>query len=150
MEREDDVPGIVVVEPTSFFSNDLEKTKLNWFCYELSISIYDKIQDNLGKELKNLEIDKKAIAEFSIHISKKIRDSILQKPPSRIEKVYVPSEVVKQYFPNLSHEIRRKMLNAISKAWDEQLSFCEICPTQCLIERDAYCTMFDQGPFPQM
>ena len=35
------------------------------------------------------------------------------------------------------------MLDAISKAWDEQLSVCEICPTRCVSEKDAYCTMFE-------
>ena len=147
MKTEEDKLGISMIKPTSFYSSENEKTKLNWFCYELSMGIYDEIKENFGKRLKKYKIDNEALAEFSIYISKKMKDIILQKLSDRIENVYFSYEMVESYFPNLSDRQVNKMLDAISKAWDELLSICEICPTRCISEKDAYCTMFDGEPF---
>jgi uncharacterized Fe-S radical SAM superfamily protein PflX len=147
MKTREGKSGISMIKPTSFYSAEFEKTKLNWFCYELSMGIYDEIMKNLGKRLKKYKIDEKALAEFSIYTSKKMKGIILQKLSGRIEKVYFSYEMVESYFPNLSDKLVNKMLDAISKVWDEQLGFCEICPTRCISEKDAYCTMFDEGPF---
>ena len=68
---------------------------------------------------------------------------ILQKLSSRIDKVYFSYEMVESYFPKLSDRRVNKMLDVIAKAWGEQLSFCGICPTRCISEKDIYCTMFD-------
>ncbi|MGB2728945.1 MAG: hypothetical protein WBD09_10815 [Halobacteriota archaeon] len=54
--------------------------------------------------------------------------------------------MIEVYFPKLSDKTVDKMLDAIEEAWDEQLSFCEVCPTRCVTEKDVYCTMFDEGP----
>ena len=141
--NEEGKSGISMIKPTSFYSSESEKTKLNWFCYELSMSIYDDMREDIGKQLKKHKISDEALAEFSIYLSKKMKDIILQKLSGRIEKVYFSYEMVEFYFSNLSDKLVNKMLDAISKAWDEQLSVCEICPTRCVSEKDAYCTMFD-------
>ena len=132
-----------VIKPTSFYSSEHEKTKLNWFCYELSVGIFDEIKKNFGKRLKKYKIDDKAIAEFSIYISKKMKDIILQKLAGKIDNVYFSYEMVELYFPTLNDRLVNKILDTISKVWDEQLSSCGICPTRCISEKDAYCTMFD-------
>ncbi|MDI6886402.1 MAG: hypothetical protein QMD22_08705 [archaeon] len=147
METEESRYGISMIKPISFYSSESEKIKLNWFCYELSMAIYDEIKENLGKRLKKYKIDDEPLAEFSIYISKKMKDIILQKLSGRIEKVYFSYEMVESYFPNLSDKLVNKVLDGISKAWDELLSVCEICPTRCISEKDAYCTMFDEGPY---
>ena len=143
MKTEEDNSGIKMIKPTAFYSTERDKIKLNWFCYELSMNIYDKIRENPGKRLKKYKIDEKAIAEFSIYISKKMKDIILQQLSGRIENVYFSYEMVESYFPDLSDKLVNKMLDAISKAWNEQLDICKICPTRCISEKDVYCTMFD-------
>ena len=42
--------GISMIKQTSFYSSESEKTKLNWFCYELSMSIYDDMREDIGKQ----------------------------------------------------------------------------------------------------
>ncbi len=138
--------GIEMIKPTLFYSSVSEKTKLNWFCYEISMGFYDKIKEKLGKKLTKNKIDEEALAEFSIYLSKKMKDIILQKLSGKIEMVYFSHEMVDSYFPTLNDRLVNKILDAISKAWDEQLSFCEMCPTRCISEKDAYCTMFDEEP----
>jgi hypothetical protein len=135
--------GLSMIKPTSFYSTEREKTKLNWFCYELSLGIYDDLKDNIGKQQKKHKISDERLAEFSIYISKKMIDIILQKLSGRIEAVYFSYEMIESYFPNIEDKFINKMLDSISKTWDMQLSFCEICPTRCISEKDEYCTMFN-------
>jgi hypothetical protein len=144
---EENKSGINMIKPISFYSCETEKKKLNWFCYELSMGIYDGIRENHAKQLKQQKIDDKSLAEFSIYISKKMKDIVLQKLAGKIDTVYFSYEMVESYFPTLSDGLVNKLLDAVSKAWDEQLSVCGICPTRCITEKDNYCTMFDEGPY---
>ncbi|CEG11431.1 conserved hypothetical protein [groundwater metagenome] len=147
MESEGDKFGTSPIKTTSFYSSECEKIKLNWFCYELSMSIYDDMKADLGKQLKKHKIGDEALAEFSIYVSKEMKDIILQKLSGRIENVYFSYEMIECYFPNLNDRMVNKMLDVISKTWDILLSVCEICPTRCISEKDAYCTMFDECPY---
>lgn len=134
--------GISMIKPTSFYSSESEKTKLNWFCYELSVGIYDDMKEDIGKQLTKHKIGDEVLAAFSIYISTNMKEIILQKLSGRIEKVYFSYEMIKSYFPNLDDKFIDKMLDSISETWDKQLT-CEICPTRCISEKDAYCTMFN-------
>lgn len=77
---------IDIIKPTSFYSNETEKTKLNWFLYELSLGIYDDVQKNLGKKLKKYRIYDETLAKFSVYFSKNMKDVILQKLSGKIDE----------------------------------------------------------------
>lgn len=146
MENEEDIFDDLI-KPTSFYSNEQEKTKLNWFCYELALSFELAIKSKLGQKLKRrYGIDEEKIADFSIYFAKEMKKIILQKLSGVIETVYISYELIEAYFPSLSDRMNDKILDAIAEAWDGQLSICETCPTRCVTERDNYCTMFDEGP----
>lgn len=147
MEVEEGKPAIAVIKATSFYSNRREKTKLNWFCYELAMAFYDNIQHAFEKELMECKINDESLAEFSVYLSKKMKGVILQKLAGKIENAYMSYEMVEEYFSNLNDIndiLVDKVLDIISKTWDEQLASCEVCPTRCISEKDAYCTMFDK------
>lgn len=133
-----------IIKPTLFYSNKTEKTKLSWFLYELSLGIYDEVHKNLGKQLKKYRIYDEALSKFSIYFSKNMKNIILQKLSGEIDAVYFSYEMIESYFPNLSDRVVNKILDIISKTWDEQLDFCVTCPTRCISEKDLYCTMFDE------
>ena len=135
--------AIDIIKPTSFYSNEREKTKLNWFCYEFAMAIYDNMKEDMGKQLKKHKISDESLAEFSIYISKKMKGIILQKLSGEIETIYFSYKMIESYFPNLRDKLIDKMLDVVSKSWDELLSFCQICPTRCISEKDVYCPMFD-------
>lgn len=136
-----------IIKQTSFYSRESEKTKLNWFCYEIALSIELDIRRNLGKQLMKYKIDDKAIAEFSIYYSKVMKDIILQKLSGKIKTVIHSYEPIESYFPKLNDRMVNKMLDVIVKAWDEQLDVCVLCPNRCISEKDVYCTMFDNDHY---
>jgi hypothetical protein len=135
--------GLGMIKPTSFYSNESEKIKLNWFCYELSIEIYDNMKKDIGYRLKKNKISDDVLAEFSICTSKKLKDVILLQVSGKIKKVCLSYELIESYFPNLDDRMINKMLNVLSKAWDGLLSICVACPNRCISERDEYCTLFN-------
>ena len=145
---EDDKFGHGTIKPTSFYPSEIEKTKLNWFCYELALNFDLAIGSKLGKKLKRrYGIDKEEIADFCIYFAKKMKAIILQKLSEEIETVYFSYDLIETYFPRLRDRMINKILDVVAEAWDEQLSICEICPTRCVTEKDEYCTMFDEGPY---
>lgn len=143
METENGSPRSSIIQPTSFYSSANEKTKFNWFSYELSRGVYDKVKHSTGNLLRRYKIGDEEFASFSIDFSKKMQNIILQKLAGKIETIYISYEMVEFYFPDISDKLVNKILDAILKAWDEQLSFCETCPVRCISEKEAYCTMFD-------
>ena len=135
---------ISIIKPTSFYSREHEKTKLNWFCYEISIGFLDEFKKNLGKKFKKNKIDDDALAKFSIYLAKEMKNVILQKLSGEIDTIEISYEMVESYFPRFSDRLTNKILNSISNAWEEQLSICVTCPTRCISEKDERCTIFDE------
>jgi hypothetical protein len=135
--------GIDNVRPNSFYSNDSEKIKLNWFCYEFSMTIYDNMKKEIGSRLKKQKISDEALAEFSVFYSKEMKNMILQQLSGKIKMVCISYEPIESYFPDLGADLINKMTDITSDAWDEILSICEVCPNRCISEKDAYCTLFD-------
>jgi hypothetical protein len=52
MENEEDPFEDYLIKPTSFYSAEHEKTKLNWFCYELALHFDLSINRKLGEKLE--------------------------------------------------------------------------------------------------
>jgi hypothetical protein len=61
--RRKEKTGLDMIKPTSFYSSESEKVKLNWFCYELSLSIYDSMK----KKMQATRIDASARGRHSVH-----------------------------------------------------------------------------------
>ncbi|MCX6693447.1 MAG: hypothetical protein NT074_02695 [Methanomicrobiales archaeon] len=144
MKTKEGTSGMSMIQPTSFYSSKKEKTKFNWFCYELSMAIYDTTKKSNENLLKRYQIGNEDLALFSIYISKKMKDIILHRPDGKIEKVDISQEIIGSYFPDINEKLVKNLQDAIAQACDELLSFCKLCPNRCISQKDAYCTMFDQ------
>lgn len=142
-------PALEVISSASFYSNDSEKTKVNWLCYELAMGIYDKIMEEEDEEFMRNIFDVGVVTEFSIHLSKRIGGSLTRKPSGRIDEDYAIRSS-KRFFPGLTRRVHDIMVKVVSEAVKELLEICESCPTRCLYEKNARCTMFDEGGFPDL
>ena len=99
--------------------------------------------DDIGYRLKRHKISEEVLADFSICTSKKLKDAILRQLSGKDKNVCISYELIESYFPNLDYRLINKMVDVISKAWDENLRFCEVCPNRCISEKDEYCPLFD-------
>ena len=102
------------------------------------------MRDDVGYRLKRHKISEEVLADFSICTSKKLKDNILRQLSGKDKGVCISFELIESYFPNLDDRLINKMVDVISKALDENLSFCEVCPNRCISEKDEYCPLFDE------
>ena len=136
-------PSLGVIRPESFYSKESEKTKLNWLRYELALGIYDMIMEEEDKEFIRHIYDVETVAEFSVHLSKIIGGNLAKKPSHKVEKNYV-MRAAKRFFPGMNRRVYDIMFKAVSEGVNEVLEMCKVCPTRCLYEKNAYCTMFEE------
>ena len=140
-------PAMAVIKPTMFYSCKKEKVKFNWFCYELSMAIYDEITDGLEKMLNKNRITDRKLADFSVWISKKMKCLMLERLSGQRKDVGFSYEMVEHHFPNLGDDNVNEMLDSLCDAWSTLFESCVTCPTRCITERNVYCTMFDNEDF---
>jgi hypothetical protein len=134
---------IDTIKPEYFYNNEIEKVKLNWFCYEYAYVLYKNIRKNnkLKKyRKKNTQDD---IVQFCVYFSKEMKNSMYQKLGGITEEIIFYEEYVEKYYPKNTRGENNMLLNVAMKAWDEILSDCEICPNRCITERDNKCVLFD-------
>lgn len=144
MEDSDDQ---VEIMPEDFYSDAGEKIKFNWFCYELSLGLYDALTRKVGKKFAKFNIGDRAITDFSIYFAKSMKSIILEKLSGKIKTVYFSHKTIESFFPKISDRMVNAVLDVIAEVWDDQLGTCEVCPTRCISEKEVYCTMFDDGPY---
>ena len=135
--------GLTMISPTSFFSSEREKTKLNWFTYELAMSIYDEARRGLGKRLRREGVGGDALAEISIHAAKALRDQVRPRLAGKLDGIVISYELVQDRHGGLNDKTLNGMVDAMMRAWDEVLSICEVCSIRCITEHDRRCEMFD-------
>jgi len=137
-------PAMAVIKPVSFFSADYEKTRLNWFCYELAFGIYDSVRERLGKRMTMFGIDENALAGFSIKHAREAKTQILERLAGRSDNIGPSREAVKAFFPSMSDDMVDDTVDATLDAWDTLLEICEFCPEACITRRDEPAPMFDR------
>jgi len=131
------------IKPENFYKSDIEKTKLNWFCYEYAYCFYSKLREDSGLKKYRECHTQEDITAFSVHFSKAMKQSIHDKLNGQTSSVIFDENYVHVFYPKSTHKQTKLLLAAAAKAWDEHLSVCEVCPTRCISERYQYCVMFD-------
>ncbi|MBM4249022.1 MAG: hypothetical protein FJ149_06240 [Euryarchaeota archaeon] len=137
-------PALAVIRRESFFPAEAEKTRMNWFCYEISLAIYDQISDQLGERLKGFEIDEKALAEFSVRLARDAKVQIIDWLEGRSKTISYSEEKIGTYLPTLDGGTAKELFNAVLDAWDSLLAICESCPNACITRRDEPAPVFDE------
>jgi hypothetical protein len=129
-----------------FYIDESEKTKLNWFAYELACNIFEHIDDSHKKNLRQWKAQRsdKQIAEFCAYLAKRSRYSIYD----MLEGVVDLGEAGEKYIRDYCHANTRlqnaALVEACINAWVATLEICANCPTGCLDEADMRCEMFDR------
>jgi hypothetical protein len=132
------------IKPTSFYSNDHEKIKINWFAYEYAMAVYDDVGTSFRRRLISNGITSEEFAKFSIYISKFMIENAKKMLSGEIEKVCFSYEMIEAYFPAMRDRDINRLLELTAKSWYDLLGFCEMCPNRCLSEKDEPCLMFDE------
>lgn len=133
------------VSPASFFSNDAEKTKLNWFLFEFAQELESFIarEKRLRGQLARKGVTDAQIGEFCVHYAKRMKQQILDRVAGRIANVWLRYEEIEAFFPKVGDRLVDRLLMVAAKAWDSLTEACVVCPTRCISEKDERAPMFD-------
>lgn len=132
-----------MINRTEFYSSDSEKTKLNWFLYELAMAFYDEVEKPLKKMFKTKSISEADIAKFATRSALEMKGPVCDFTDGKIDHIEFGGYFFTEILPPLSAKNHNRLMDALAKAWDGHLAACGVCPTRCISEREKYCTMFD-------
>lgn len=131
------------IEPHHFFSNQNEKTKFNWFAFELACEIDMAVSPKLKKILAKKGYTKITFNMSCIKLAKLLQNIVLKKLRNEIPEMQINYTEIEIAFPKLNDKIINNLLSCTAKAWDNLLDTCVICPSACVSNKDDYCHMFD-------
>lgn len=135
------------IEPSHFFSTRAEKTKFNWFAFELACEIDHAVPFKLKKYLARKGYTKKSFNLSCIKLAGLLQDVVLKKLRNQIPEMQINYTEVEKAFPNLNDKTINKLLDCTSKAWGSLLDICVSCPSACVSNKDDYCQMFDDKSY---
>jgi uncharacterized Fe-S radical SAM superfamily protein PflX len=118
-----------------FYSNEDEKIKLNWFCYEVALEYYDAICAYPALETYRKRHSPKMIAKFCAYFAKRMKKSIFERLAGETDATIIDEEYIADFYPKNTQKQNVLLMDAAGIAWDSLLSVCEICPSRCLSER---------------
>ncbi len=131
------------IEPFHFFSNQNEKTKFNWFAFELACEIERAVPSKLKKYILKRKYTKQTFNQSCIKLAILLQDLILKKLRNEIPKMQINYPEVEKAFPNLGDKTIDQLLTCTAGAWGNLLDVCVSCPSACISNKDDYCAMFD-------
>ncbi len=136
-------PDYSKIQPSHFFSCEKEKTKFNWFAFELACEIDHAIPYKIKKRLSKKGYTRETFNKSCIKLAKLMQEVVLMRLRNEIPEMEISYVEAEEAFPDLDDETIDILLNYILKAWDNLLDVCVSCPTACVSNKDSYCTMFN-------
>jgi len=135
------------IEPHHFFSNPKEKTKFNWFAFELASEIDRAVPNTLKKYLAKRGYTKQTFNQSCIKLAILLQGIVLKKLRNEIPEMQINYTEVEKAFPKLNNKTINQLLDCTGQAWDNLLGVCVSCPSACVSNKDAYCAFFDDKSY---
>ena len=135
------------IKPYHFFSNQDEKTKFNWFAFELACEIDRAVPDKLKKYLSKRRYTHEKFNKSCIKLAKLLQGMVLKKLRNEIPDMQINHTEVEKAFPKLNDKTIDKLLDCTGRAWERLLDVCVSCPSACVSNKDDYCIMFDDKSY---
>ncbi len=135
------------IEPHHFFSSQDEKTKFNWFAFELASEIDHAVPYKLKKYLSKRGYTQQTFNKSCIKLANLLQDIVLKKLRNEIPDMIINYTEVEKAFPKLNDKTINRLLDCTTKGWENLLAICVSCPSACVSNKDDYCTMFDDNSY---
>jgi hypothetical protein len=135
------------IEPYHFFSGQDDKTKFNWFAFELACEIDRAISYQLKKRLLKKGYTRQLFNKSCIKLAILLQGVVLKKLSNEIPEMQLNYTDVETAFPNLNDKTINQLLGCTEQAWDNLLGICVSCPAACVSNKDDYCPMFDDQSY---
>lgn len=131
------------INPGHFYSNQSEKTKFNWFAFELACEIDRAVPYKFKKYLSKRGYTKEKFNKSCIKLATLLQGVVLKKLNKDIPDMQLNYTEVEKAFPGLNDKKINDLLMCTENAWENLLKICVSCPSACVSNKDEYCSMFD-------
>jgi hypothetical protein len=129
--------------------SESDKTKRNWFIYELSNDVYNAASIFLsGLGPSRPVLPKRVLKKFSVDVAgETVRQIREQKGEGKKELIFSTSMFEQLLKGRVKPKLIRELVNITLDVIQETMENCLHCSTGCLVDLDGKCTMFDEGPY---
>jgi hypothetical protein len=140
-------PDYSTIEPHHFFSSRDDKTKFNWFAFELACEIDRAVPFQLKQYLSKSDYTQQTFNQSCIKLAVLLQGVILRKLSNQIPCMQISHAEVERAFPRLNDKTVNQLLDCAANAWENLLSICTSCPCACVSNKDEYCPLFDDPSY---
>ena len=137
----------MTINPECFYSSQDEKTKFNWFAFELACEIDQAVPYKLKKYLSKRGYTKETFNKSCVKLANLLQGIVLKKLNNEIPDMQLNYTEVEKAFPKLNDKIINDLLTCTENAWENLLKICVSCPSACVSNKDDYCSMFDDDVY---
>lgn len=127
-----------------FYTDESERTKINWFCFEYALEFYTFIMKSKAMQKYRARNSNEEIAAFCSYFAKRMKKSVYDQLARITPEVIIDEEYIADYYPKNTQRQNIVFIGVAGEAWDSLLSVCEICPTRCISEREKRSEFFDR------
>jgi hypothetical protein len=135
------------IKPIHFAAAKKDKTKFNWFAFELASEIEVAVPNALKKLLAKRGYTQQTFNRSCIKLAILLQGAVLRKLTGKTSQMEISHEQVELAFPDLNDKTINKLLDCTGRAWEHLLNGCVSCPTACISNRHDYAPMFDDETF---
>jgi len=135
------------ITPYHFFTDAADKTKFNWFAFELACEIDIAVPAKMKKYLTKKGYAREMFNKSCIDLSKLLQEIILKRLRNEIPDMEINCTEVEKAFPKLNDKTVDQLLTYTLKAWENLLDVCVACTNACVSNKDDYCPMFDDESY---
>ncbi|MBT4079697.1 MAG: hypothetical protein HOL17_00035 [Gammaproteobacteria bacterium] len=132
------------ISPDHFFANESEKTKLNWFAFELAREVDHVVPYKFKKYLAKRGCTKETFNMSCVKLAGLLQKEAVNSLSSG-NTMCLSYEAIEKAFnkPKLNKKAINDLLSCVQSAWDNLLRMCVSCPSACVSNKDDYCEMFN-------
>lgn len=135
------------IKPIHFAPTPADKTKFNWFAFELASEIERAVPDSLKRQLTKRGYTQQTFNKACIKLATLLQATVLRKLNGEIPAMEISHEQVEAAFPRLNDKTIAKLLDCTGEAWEHLLDVCVSCPSACVSNRRDYAPMFDDESY---
>jgi hypothetical protein len=135
------------IKPIHFAKTRKDKTKFNWFAFELASEIDVAVPNKLKKYLSKHGYTQASFNQACIRLATLLQSTVLKKLNGQIPDMEISHAHVEAAFPKLNDKTLNELLDCTGNAWGRLLDGCVNCPSACVSNRKDYAPMFDDETF---
>ena len=127
-----------------FYRLEGDRTKINWFLWEIALEYYDRIRDSQELAHYREQYGEEQVAQFCAYYARRMKKSLLDCLRGRRKHVMAYEEYISDFYPSHGGKLNGLLNDVAKEAWDSMVSGCRLCPQRCLADYMSKTTLFEE------